>query len=154
MSKLPKVVANTEVGKTVELKIWRNKKLITKKLTLGRLESSEEFKEKKTKKVKKKEEDIKSLKITVREVNDEDISSRNLNKNTKGVVITNIENKSPLANVLSVNDIIIEVQKNSVENSSDLKNIVDGIFKKGEKTLLLTVINQNNRRRYLGVKIN
>jgi len=154
MRKLPKVVANTKVGKSVQLKIWRNKKLITKKLTLGRLESSEEFKEKKIKTVKKKEEIIKSLKISVRELKEEDISSRNLDKNTKGVVITNIENKSPLANVLSVNDIIIEVQKNPVKNSSDLKNIVDGIFKKGEKTLLLTVINQNNRRRYLGVKIN
>ena len=154
MRKLPKVVANTTVGKSVQLKIWRNKKLISKKLTLGRLESSEEFKEKKTKTVKNKEEIIKSLKISVREVNNEDISSRNLNKNTKGVVITNIENKSPLVSVLSVNDIIIEVQKNPVKNSSDLKNIVDGIFKKGEKTLLLTVINKNNRRRYLGVKIN
>ena len=154
MRKLPKVVANTKVGKSVQLKIWRNKKSITKKLTLGRLESSEEFKEKKIKTVKKKEKVIKSLKISVREVNDNDISSRNLNKNTKGVVITNIENKSPLASVLSVNDIIIEVQKNPVKNSSDLKNIVDGIFKKGEKTLLLTVIDQNNRRRYLGVKIN
>ena len=154
MRKLPKVVANTKVGKSVQLKIWRNKKSITKKLTLGRLESSEEFKEKKTKIVEKKEEVIKSLKISVREVNKEDISSRNLNKNTKGVVITNIENKSPLVSVLSVNDIIIEVQKNPVKNSSDLKNIVDGIFKKGEKTLLLTVINKNNRRRYLGVKIN
>ena len=154
MRKLPKVVANTKVGKSVDLKIWRNKKSITKKLTLGRLESSEEFKEKKTKTVKKKEEPIKSLKISVREVNEDDISSRNLNKNTKGVVITNIENKSPLVSVLSVNDIIIEVQKNPVKNSSDLKNIVDGIFKKGEKTLLLTVINKNNRRRYLGVKIN
>ena len=69
-------------------------------------------------------------------------------------MITNIENKSPLVSVLSINDIIIEVQKNPVKNSSDLKNIVDGIFKKGEKTLLLTVINKNNRRRYLGVKIN
>ncbi len=154
MRKLPKVVANTKVGKSVQLKIWRNKKSITKKLTLGRLESSEEFKEKKTKTVKNKEETIKSLKISVREVNDEDISKRNLNKNTKGVVITNIENKSPLANVLSVNDIIIEVQKNPVKKSSDLKDIVDGIFKKGEKTLLITVINKNNRRRYLGVKIN
>ena len=154
MRKLPKVVANTKVGKSVDLKIWRNKKSITKKLTLGRLESSEEFKEKKTKTVKKKEESIKSLKISVREVNEDDISSRNLNKKTKGVVIINIESKSPLANVLSINDIIIEVQKNPVKNSSDLKNIVDGIFKKGEKTLLLTVINKNNRRRYLGVKIN
>ena len=136
------------------MKILRNKKSITKKLTLGRLESSEEFKEKKIKTVKKKEKVIKSLKISVREVNDNDISSRNLNKNIKCVVIINIENKSPLASVLSVNDIIIEVQKNPVKNSSDLKNIVDGIFKKGEKTLLITVIDKNNRRRYLGVKIN
>ena len=154
MRKLPKVVANTKVGKSVQLKIWRNKKSITKKLTLGRLESSEEFKEKKIKTVKKKEEVIKSLKISVREVNDEDVSSRNLNKNTKGVVITNIENQSPLANVLSVNDIIIEVQKTPVKKLSDLKRIVDSIFKKGEKTLLLTIINKNNRRRYLGIKIN
>ena len=153
MRELPKVVANTTVGKSVQLKIWRNKKLITKKLTLGRLESSEEFKEKKIK-VLKKEEKIESLKISVREVNDEDISSRNLNKNTKGVVITNIENKSPLTNVLSINDIIIEVQKKPVKKPSDLKNIVESIFKKGEKTLLLTIINKNNRRRYLGVKIN
>ena len=92
--------------------------------------------------------------LTELEVNDMDITTRNLNKNTKGVVITNIENNSPLVNVLSVNDIIIEVQKNPVKTSSDLKNIVDRIFKKGEKTLLLTVINKNNRRRYLGVKIN
>ena len=46
MRTLPKVVAGTEVGKNVQLKIWRNKKLITKKLTLGRLESSQEFKAK------------------------------------------------------------------------------------------------------------
>ncbi len=153
MRTLPKVVANTKVGKSVELKIWRNKKSITKRLTLGRLESSEEFKEKKTKTVKK-ETEIETLKITVRDLIDQDIKSRNLKKNTKGVVIIDIANRSPLANLLSINDIIIEVQKTSVKNSSDLNKIVDGIFKKGEKTLLLTVINNNNRRRYLGVKIN
>ena len=153
MRTLPKVVAGTKVGKSVELKIWRNKKLISKRLILGRLESSEEFKEKKTK-VVKKEEDIESLKITVREVNEQDISSRKLNKKTTGVVITDISNRSPLTNLLKVNDIIIEVQKTSIKSISDLKRVVDNIFKKGEKTLLLTVINQNNQRRYLGVKIN
>ena len=153
MRKLPKVVASTKVGKNVELKIWRNKKSITKRLTLGRLESSEEFKEKKTKTVKK-ETEIETLKITVRDITNEDITSRNLKRDTKGVVIIDIANRSPLANLLSINDIIIEVQKNSVKNPSDLNKIVDGIFKKGEKTLLLTIINNNNRRRYLGVKIN
>ena len=40
MRTLPKVVANTKVGKTVKLKVWRNKNLITKSLKLGRLELS------------------------------------------------------------------------------------------------------------------
>ena len=79
MRTLPKVVANTKVGKSVELKVWRNKKSITKRLTLGRLESSEEFREKKTKTVKK-ESEIESLKITVRDITDKDITSRNLKK--------------------------------------------------------------------------
>ncbi len=153
MKKLPNVVASTEVGKSVVLKIWRNKKLISKRLTLGRLETSEEFKETKPK-IVKKDVDIQSLKIAVRDLNEQDITSRKLNKKTQGVVITEISNRSPLANLLNVNDIIIEVQKTSVKNSSDLNKIVNSIFKKGEKTLLLTVINNNNRRRYLGVKIN
>ena len=137
----------------MELKIWRNKKQISKRLTLGRLESSEEFNEKKTKAVKKVV-DIERLKIAVRDITDEDISSRNLNRKTLGVVITEISNRSPLLNLLNVNDIIIEVQKSQVKSSSDLKRLVNNIFKKGEKTLLLTVINKNNQRRYLGVKIN
>ena len=153
MRTLPKVVASTEVGKSVELKIWRNKRLISKRLTLGRLESSEEFREKKSK-VVKKVEDIEKLKIAVRDITDEDLAKRNLNKKTSGVVITEISNRSPLINLLNVNDIIIEVQKSPVKSSSNLKKLVDDIFKKGEKTLLLTVINQNNQRRYLGVKIN
>jgi len=153
MRTLPKVVASTQVGKSVELKIWRNKKLISKRLILGRLESSEEFQEKKTK-IVKKVEDIEKLKIAVRDITEEDISSRNLSKKTEGVVITEISNRSPLNNLLSINDIIIEVQKTPIKSSSDLKRLVDNIFKKGEKTLLLTVINKNNQRRYLGVKIN
>ena len=153
MRTLPKVVANTEVGKSVQLKIWRDKKSFTKRLVLGRLESSEEFKEKKTKTVKK-EKEIESLKITVRDVTKDDITSRRLRKNTSGAVILDISSRSPLVNLLSINDIIIEVQKKPVKNSIDLNKIVESIFKKGEKTLLLTVINSQNQRRYLGVKIN
>ena len=44
MRTLPKLVAQTEVGKRVTLKIWRNQKLISKKVSIGRLESSKEFK--------------------------------------------------------------------------------------------------------------
>ena len=153
MRTLPKVVANTKVGKSVQLKIWRNKKLITKRLTLGRLESSEEFKEKKSK-IVPKDKEIDILKITVRDLTEQDIKSRNLKEGSTGAVIVDIANRSPLINLLSVNDVIIEVQKKSVKDTSDLNEIVSDIFKKGEKTLLLTVINKNNQRNYLGVKIN
>jgi len=153
MRTLPKVVANTKVGKSVQLKIWRNKKLITKRLTLGRLESSEEFKEKKSK-IVPKDKEIDILKITVRDLTEQDIKSRNLKKGSTGVVIVDIANRSPLINLLSVDDVIIEVQKKSVKDTSDLNKIVSDIFKKGEKTLLLTVINKDNQRNYLGVKIN
>ncbi len=152
MRTLPKVVANTKVGKSVQLKIWRDKKQITKRLVLGRLESSEEFKEKKTK-IIKKDKEIESLRITIRDLSPDDINSRKLQKNTKGVVIVSIKNNSPLINLLSENDIIIEVQKTPV-NSQNINEIVSKIIQKGEKTLLLTIINKNNQRRYLGVKIN
>ena len=154
MRTLPKVVAGTEVGKNVQLKIWRNKKLITKKLILGRLESSQEFKAKSPKIKKTKEVEIENLKITVRDLNEEDISSRKLNKNTKGVVIMEISNISPLKGLLNVNDIIIEAQKTKITKSSDLNNVVNQVKKRGDKNLLLSVIDKNNQSRYLGVKLN
>ena len=89
MKELPLIVAQTEVGKTVTVKLWRNKKEISKKITLGRLETSEDFKTKKAEKPKTSE--IEDLKITVRSLTKEDIQSRNLPSNTTGAVITKIE---------------------------------------------------------------
>ena len=152
MRTLPKVVASTQVGKSVELKIWRNKKLISKNLKLGRLESSEEFKEKKSTPKKTDDIEIENLKISVRDLNEEDIISRKL-KITYGVVITEISNKSPLKGQLDVNDIIIEARRVQIKKGSDLRDIVNTMVKRGDKNLLLSIIDSDNRRRYLGVKI-
>ncbi len=152
MRTLPKVVANTKVGKIVEIEIWRNKKLISKNLKLGRLESSEEFKEKKSIPKKKEEIEIEKLKITIRDLTKDDIASRNL-KIKSGVVITDISNKSPLKDQLNINDIIIEAKRKPITKSSDLKIVINDIIKKGDKNLLLSIIDINNRRRYIGVKL-
>ena len=155
MRELPKAVANTTVGKSVVLKIWRDKVLISKRLILGRLESSEEFKIKKAEIPQSKREfKINSLKIIVRDLNQKDIKNRKLKKDSKGSVIVEVLNRSPLSNLLNINDIIIEVQKKPIQKSENLNKIIENIIKKGEKTLLLTIINSNNQRRYLGVKIN
>ena len=153
MRTLPKVVANTKVGKNVIIKVWRDKKLITLNLKLGRLESSDEFKEKKTKTRISKEIEIENLKITVRDLSQDDISSRKL-KIKKGLVITEISNKSPLKGLLKINDIIIEAKRVRITKASDLIGVVNKMIKKGDKNLLLSIIDKDNRRRYLGVKLN
>jgi serine protease Do len=155
MRTLPKLVSRTEVGKTVDLEIWRNKKILIKKLKLGRLESSEDFKAEtktSTPKPKTKDTEIELLKISVRNITAEDIKTRKLSKNLKGVVITYISNKSPMAGYLQVGDIVLEVQKNKISNPNQFNNLIQNIYKKGEQTILLAIINKNNQRRYLGIK--
>ena len=153
MKELPIIVARTAVGKKVEVKIWRNKKEIIKTITLGRLETSEDFKvaEKET---LIKENRIDDLKITVRELTKEDIKSRNLPNQTSGVIITNIENQSPLFNSIEVNSIIIEAQKKKIKTFEDLIKVVKEVLKTNQKTILLVIYNSQNQRRYIGVKLN
>ena len=69
-------------------------------------------------------------------------------------MILEISNKSPLAGILKVGDIILEVQKNKISDANELNSLIKNIYKKGEQTLLLTIINSSNQRRYLGVKTN
>ena len=151
MKELPLIVAQTEVGKTVTVKLWRNKKEISKKITLGRLETSEDFKTKKAEKPKTSE--IEDLKITVRSLTKEDIQSRNLPSNTTGAVITKIEKDSPI-NYLDVNNIIVEAQKKKIKTIGDLKNIIKIAKRSSEKSILIAIYNNQNQRRYIGVELN
>ena len=153
MRDLPKLVAQTEVGKKVSLKIWRNQKLITKKVLLGRLESSEQFKaEAKTKLDTRKYVKIEDLKISIRDLNKSDISERKLPKNTTGVVITEVLQGSPLV-FISVNDIIVELQKKKVTNSNQFSKLVKEVINKGAETLYLAIYNSKNQRSYITVKL-
>ncbi len=153
MRTLPKLVAQTEVGKKVTLKIWRNQKLISKKVLLGRLESSKEFKaENKAEPDKSKYVKVEDLKISIRDLNKDDISERGLPKNTTGVVVTEISEGSPLVFV-SINDVIVELQKKKVTNSNQFSNLVKEIISKGSKTLYLAIFNSSNQRSYITVKL-
>ena len=152
MKELPIIVARTEVGKKVKVKIWRNKKEIIKTITLGRLETSEDFKV--TEKSETVEEtQIKSLKITVRKLTDEDIKVRNLPNQTSGLVVVKIANDSPLINSIEVNSIILEAQKKKIRTVDDLDQSVTKVLKSNQKTILLVIYNSQNQRRYIGVKL-
>ena len=155
MKELPIIVAQTEVGKTIEVKVWRNKKEITKKIKLGRLETSSDFKKKEPKdtQIETPEiSEIKSLKIIVRPLNNKDIKERKLPNQTTGLVITNIGKNSPV-DYLNVGDIIVEAQKKKIKSTKNLEDIVDTVLKSNQKTILIVIYNNQNQRRYIGVKL-
>jgi serine protease Do len=153
MRTLPKLVAQTKVGKKVILKIWRNQKLISKKVILGRLESSKEFKtEKPEEPDTSKYVKVEDLKISIRNLNKNDISERKLPKNTTGVVVTEILPDSPLM-FISINDVIVELQKTKILNSNQFTEQLNKIIKQGKKTLYLAIFNSNNQRSYITVKL-
>jgi len=153
MRTLPKLVAQTEVGKKVVLEIWRNQKLISKKVLLGRLESSSEFKaEEEPEKDTSKFTKIEDLKISIRNLTKDDISKRGLPKNTQGVVVTEIFEGSPLMFV-EIDDVIVEMQKKKITSEKQLQSLVKEIINKGAKTLYLAIYNSSNQRSYITVKL-
>ena len=154
MKELPIIVAQTEVGKTVDVKVWRNKKEINKKIKLGRLETSSDFKEEKKETEEETPEisEIKSLKIIVRPLNKKDIEQRKLPNQTTGLVITNIGKNSPV-NYLNIGDVIVEAQKKKIKSIKDLEDIIDKVLESNQKTFLIVIYNKQNQRRYIGVKL-
>ena len=152
MKELPKIVAETDVGKKVIVKVWRNKREITKEIILGRLETSEDFKAQKPAIEKPKVKRIEGLKIDVRLLSKEDIEARNLPKGTSGVVITKIDKDSPI-NYLQVNNVIVEANRKKINTIGDLDNVVKLKLRSDENNLLIAIYNNQNQRTYVGVKL-
>ena len=151
MKQLPIIVARTKVGKKVKVKIWRNKKEINKQVILGRLETSEDFKV--AEKSVPEFSEIEDLKITVRQLTKEDVKLRKLPNQTSGLVVVKIQDDSPLSKSIKINSIIIEAQKKKIKSNEDLKQTVKQVLKTNQKTILLVIYNNENQRRYIGVKL-
>jgi len=153
MKELPAIVAKTKVGTKVKVEIWRNKKVITKSILLGRLETSDDFKVSEKKSKAPQDIMIEDLKITVRKLTKEDIKTRKLPNQTSGLVITKIGNTSPLLKSIETNSVIVEAQKIKIKSVKDLEKIVKDVLKSNQKTILLAIYNNENQRRYIGIKL-
>ena len=70
------------------------------------------------------------------------------------MVVTKINDDSPLKNTtLAVNHVITEAQKKKIRSIDDLKKIVQKVISSNQQTILLATYNNQNQRRYLGVKL-
>jgi serine protease Do len=159
MKDLPRVVADTPVGKEVDVVVIRKGKEQIKKVTLGRLEDDEKAKEAslKTPAPAEQEKTVtqKALGLDLAALSPQLRTRYKVKESVKGVVITSVEgNRDAAEKRLSAGDVIMEVAQEAVTNVADIKKRVDQLKKDGKKTALLTVSNPDGEVRFvtLGVQ--
>jgi len=129
MTDLPRVVAESDVGSFADVLIWRKNKLITIKIKLGEL--PEEILVERKDIIEKKSEEflVKNLNLKVANI-----------ENNKGVVVLEIDSTSNL----KVGDIIIEINRELIEDAENLIDLVNSIEITGRNSLLLKIIREKN----------
>ena len=87
------------------------------------------------------------------DLTEKDIASRKL-KDKSGVIIQEVDVNGPLSDVaVSAGDIIIALQNKKIKDVTDFEQRLKKEIKSGSKSLLLTIVDSQNRSRYVGVKI-
>ena len=54
---------------------------------------------------------------------------------------------------MKVNDIIVEAGKRRIKSANQLNNLVNTALKSQNKTILIAIFNNQNQKRYIGVKL-
>jgi serine protease Do len=154
MRQLPKIVADAPIGQSVEVKVWRNKKILTKNIIVTRLEETSEYKNENSKQITPLVVTIKELGIKIRNINSQDIETRSNLKDKKGVYIIEINGDSPLALLpVQQGEIIIAVANTPVSNVKNFEDQFKKELKKNTNSVLLTILDSNNQSKFIGVKI-
>jgi serine protease Do len=156
MRDLPRVVADTPVGKDVQVTIIRKGKEDTKTVKLGRLEDGE----KKTAVAKNEgapeEKSVvkKTLGLDLSNLTNELRKRYKIKDAVKGVVITAVEDGSAASDKrLSAGDVIVEVAQEAVTNAADVQKKIDQLKKDGRKSALLLIANAEGEVRFVALSL-
>jgi serine protease Do len=156
MRDLPRVVADTPVGKQTPVVVIRKGKEEIKTVTLGRLEDGEKLAAAEQKGGSPPEKTVvkKTLGIELSNMSN-DLRKRYKIKDTvKGVVITGIDPNSPAADKrLSPGDVIVEIAQEAVANADDLQAKIDKLKKDGRKSALLLVASADGELRFVALSL-
>jgi serine protease Do len=145
MRDLPKIVAETPVGKNVEVIVIRKGKEEKKTVKLGRLEDAAEKQPaaltKKDSAPDEKSVVKKTLGLELSNLSDDLRKKFSITDKIKnGVVITGVDPNSTAAERrLQPGMVIVEVQQQPVANAADLQSRIDKLKKDGKRTAMLLV---------------
>jgi serine protease Do len=154
MRDLPRVVADTAVGKAVVIVVLRQGKEITLRATLGRLEDSEKQASLEKPVPAQKPVTRKLLGLELSTLTDALRKQFKVRDSVRGVVVVSVEANSPLADQrVQAGDVIVEAPGGPVSDPEELQKRLDALRKDGKKSVLLLIANAEGEQRFVPVTI-
>jgi serine protease Do len=153
---LPRIVANTPVGKAVDVTVMRKGKEVTKSVTLGRLEDNDRQQQAS---LNQPPADVPSaarrvLGLELSGVTDEVRRRFNLKDTVKGVVVTRVDPNSAAADKrIQPGEVIVEVGQEAVSSPADVTRRVEALKKEGKKSALRLGANAQGEVRFVAASI-
>ena len=159
MHDLPRTVADTPVGKQVDVVVIRKGKEETHKVTVGRLQDSDKVAladAKKDTAPAEKSVVQKTLGLELSGLSDDLRKKFKIRDNIKGVLITGVDPSVAMADPdkrLAAGDIIVEVQYEGVGNPADMQKRLDLLKSQGKKIAVLLVSNADGETRFVALNL-
>ena len=151
MRRLPRLVAETPVNKSVPVTLWRKHARTSVEVKVGRLAEGDQqlasTKSTPPKILKRESSLVKTLGLTLSGITPELKDKYALGDDTKGVVVVDVAKNSSAADKgFHAGDVIMEAAQEEVKNPQDLAARIDDAKKSGRKSILLLVQRQGDLR--------
>ena len=151
MRELPRMVAETRIGKTVDVVVWRKGERQTVEVDLGKLDEAAmaSFRDQESQPDGDGPgpETGSVLGMGLAQLDDETRQQFGLDDNAKGVVVTEVDPGSSAAEKgLSAGDVIVEVDQEEVTSPSEIAQKIEQARKGGYRVVTLLVYNQGDFR--------
>jgi len=158
MRDLPKIVAETEIGKQVEVKVMRKGEEVTVMAEVGRLEDGEKLAQADQQNATPSAPAVVTiLGMTVSSMTDELRTKYNIDGELKGAVITDVASEGAAADKhLEPGDVITEAGEKEVQGAADIKARIDEA-KAAKKTSVLLLVAKGGKQsemRFIALRIN
>jgi serine protease Do len=152
---LPRIVANTPVGRTVDVAIIRKGQEQQKQVTVGRLEDGERQQASVQQPSTESPTVVRqALGLSLSGITDELRRRYSLKDDLKGVVVTRVDANSAAADKrIQAGDVIVEVGQEPVSNPADVTRRVEALKSEGRKSVLLLVANAQGEVRFVAVSV-
>ncbi len=159
MRNLPRIVAGSEIGKTVDVVVIRKGKEQTLKIQVAKLAEPDKKPNKQTsvqpqQQPSQKAAQNRTLGLELTALNEELRRRYRLKNDLKGLVVTGVDPDSSAAEQnVEAGVILVEVSGEAVASTADMRSRVEALKKAGKKSALLLLVNPGGEQRFVAVAI-